>query len=348
MNGVSDALLATFEFQSNACARLGSQFSSDLLLRAKSDAASDGPVRALLLPWQQASFEEANSAAVPLRLLAAIHALVLLGDEPELAASYPPNKMDVDQVWSLARNALVRRQSDCADFMSHEPQTNEVRRSLCLLGGFLEVAHKTQLPLRCFELGASAGLNSNWDRFYYQIGNREWGPPSSTVKLSCEWRGAVPPIQSPVLVEEKCACDRRPVDLRNRQEQLRLIAYVWPDQLDRLERLRTAITLAQQDQELLVESADAHVWAERAIPREGCATILFHSVMWQYLPSNYQLRLKHVIEGLGHSATEKAPFAWLRMEPGSPKFEVRLTLWPGGDDRLLAVVHPHGAWVNWL
>jgi hypothetical protein len=256
--------------------------------------------------------------------------------------------MDVDQDWSLVRNALRRRQTYCADFMSHEPQTNEVRRSLCLLGGFLEVAHKTQLPLRCFELGASAGLNTLWDHFYYQFGNHEWGPPSSTVKLSCEWSGAVPQIQTPVVVEGRFACDRRPVELKNRQEQFRLMAYIWPDQLDRLERLRAAIALAQQDQGLLVESADAHVWAERAVPREGCATILFHSVMWQYLRTDYQLRLKHVIDGLGQSATESAPFAWLRMEPGSPKFEVRLTLWPGGDDRLLAVVHPHGAWVKWL
>jgi hypothetical protein len=348
MNSVSDDLLKAFEFQSNACAKLGSQFSSDLLIRAKSDATSDGPVKALVMPWQKASFEEANSAAVPLRLLAAIHALVLRGDEPELSASYPPNKMGMDQVWSLVRDALRRRQTDCADFMSHEPQTNEVRRSLCLLGGFLEVAHKTQLPLRCFELGASAGLNSLWDHFHYRIGNHEWGPPSSTVKLSCEWRGVAPPIPMPVVVEGRFACDRRPVELKHRQEQLRLMAYVWPDQLDRLERLRTAITLAQQDRELLVESADAHVWAERAVPREGCATILFHSVMWQYLPTENQLRLKHVIDCLGQAATENAPFAWLRMEPGLPKFEVRLTLWPGGDERLLAVVHPHGAWVNWL
>jgi len=27
--------------------------------------------------------------------------------------------------------------------------------------------------------------------------------------------------------------------------------------------------------------------------------------------------------------------------------ELRLTLWPGGEDRLLAHVHPHGASVSW-
>jgi hypothetical protein len=28
--------------------------------------------------------------------------------------------------------------------------------------------------------------------------------------------------------------------------------------------------------------------------------------------------------------------------------DVRLTLWPGGEDRLLAETHPHGATVRWL
>jgi hypothetical protein len=27
---------------------------------------------------------------------------------------------------------------------------------------------------------------------------------------------------------------------------------------------------------------------------------------------------------------------------------VTLTLWPGGEPRLLANCHPHGAWVEWL
>ena len=28
--------------------------------------------------------------------------------------------------------------------------------------------------------------------------------------------------------------------------------------------------------------------------------------------------------------------------------EVRLTTWPGAEERLIARCHPHGAWVEWL
>ena len=41
--------------------------------------------------------------------------------------------------------------------------------------------------------------------------------------------------------------------------------------------------------------------------------------------------------------------AWLRMEPAPDniaRMELRLTLWPGGEERVLAAVHPHGAWVT--
>jgi hypothetical protein len=52
---------------------------------------------------------------------------------------------------------------------------------------------------------------------------------------------------------------------------------------------------------------------------------------------------------MGESATADAPLAWLRMELGDSagQMEVRLKFWPGGDDILLARVHPHGAKVSW-
>ena len=52
----------------------------------------------------------------------------------------------------------------------------------------------------------------------------------------------------------------------------------------------------------------------------------------------------------GATATPDAPLAWLRMEPAPGRLvpiELRLTLWPGGEERRLATVQAHGAWVNW-
>ena len=78
--------------------------------------------------------------------------------------------------------------------------------------------------------------------------------------------------------------------------------------------------------------------------------MLFHSIFWQYMPPQSQEALTQAIGRLGATATPDAPFAWLRMEPAADslmRFELRLTSWPGGQERLLALTHPHVAWLEW-
>ncbi len=100
-----------------------------------------------------------------------------------------------------------------------------------------------------------------------------------------------------------------------------------------------------------VEAADAAAWTlARAAPREGLATVVYHSIFWQYLPAQTKTVLRAALETHGAEATRSAPLAWLRMEPIEGQafpIELRLTLWPGGKDRRLATVHAHGANVNW-
>ena len=101
-----------------------------------------------------------------------------------------------------------------------------------------------------------------------------------------------------------------------------------------------------------VDRADAREWlpAQLAETQRGTATVVMHSVFWQYMPPESQAALAQVIDGHGAQAGPEAPFAWLRMEPAPDNMavmELRLTLWPGGQEQLLAEVHPHGAWVKW-
>jgi hypothetical protein len=235
--------------------------------------------------------------------------------------------------------------------MSHEPQTNEVRRSACLLPGFLTVAAMWGLPLRIFEIGASAGLNQQWDRFSYVFGSgARWGDEASPVRLDAEWRGAPGPFEAKVQVAERAACDRKPVDIRDPVARRRLMAYVWAGQPERLERLEGAIAMALAA-EIRVETEDAVTWvARRAAPAAGFATVVYHSIFWQYMPPESQAAARAAIEAQGAAATAASPFAWLRMEPPPENLaivELRLTTWPGGEERILGLVHPHGAFVDW-
>jgi hypothetical protein len=130
-----------------------------------------------------------------------------------------------------------------------------------------------------------------------------------------------------------------------------LKAYLWPGQTERTERFDIAADMALAAG-VRVETADAAEWAvARAAPQAGVTTVLYHSIFWQYLPPQTQANIRDALNLHGARAAADAPLAWLRMEPVQGQMapiELRLTIWPGGEDRLLAHVHAHGAWVRWL
>jgi hypothetical protein len=77
---------------------------------------------------------------------------------------------------------------------------------------------------------------------------------------------------------------------------------------------------------------------------------VYESVVWQYLPEPEQQATAAAIEGAGARATTDAPVAWLRLEPHPrPEIgtELRLTTWPGGDERRLAICGYHGTPIRW-
>ena len=101
----------------------------------------------------------------------------------------------------------------------------------------------------------------------------------------------------------------------------------------------------------MVLSGEAADWVEANIrPTPGVVTVLYHSVMWSYLPTDIQARIAAHMEAAGREATPQAPVAWLTMEPAQPVqlfMELALALWPKGERRRLGLVHPHGAAVRW-
>jgi hypothetical protein len=347
-------IIGAFRIQANFCGNSGSPFSALVLETIAGRIAAGPPYGGFLEPWFDAPQGKLFADAMPLRLIGAFHYLALSGTAPALTMLYPPETDAPDPLRldaALAEAAETHAETIGA-IMASPPQTNEVARSLCLVGGFLTVARETGLPLRCLELGASAGLNMNWDRFGYRFGDDgRWGDPAATVQLYGDWRGDSPPLTA-VRVVERAACDQNPIDVTDDDWALRLQSYIWPDQTLRLERLRAAIALKRQTGDV-PEKADAGDWTEaHAHPKPGVATVIYHSVFLQYPPRETQARIRAAIAAGGAAATPDAPLAWLSMEPNpedmAGPFEILLTLWPTGEQRRLATVHPHGAYVNWL
>jgi hypothetical protein len=355
MDTTPTVLIRALELQAAICVQMGSPFSGMVARAIAADMAAGGAFAALAEPWAGHDVRALLEDATPLRFMGGMHYLALTGAAPELAAEYPPAKAEPDE----ARLALLiaeagrTHQDTLARFLTSPPQTNEVNRSVCLVGGFLTVVRRTGLPLRCLELGASAGLNLNWDRYRYELGEAgAWGDPASPVHLTAEWNGGPPPFDTPASVVERRGCDQAPIDVAAEDQALRLKSYFWPDQSERIARLDGAITLARRYPPE-VERADAAVWARsHARGARGTATVLYHSVFWQYLDPATRADIAATVAAAGESASSSAPFAWLRMEANpadlAAPLDLTLTLWPGAGETLLARLHPHGAKVLWM
>jgi hypothetical protein len=257
----------------------------------------------------------------------------------------------------MAAEAFITRNPGWLDeWLRLPPQTNEVARAAGLFGGVLTVAGLHSRPLHLLELGASAGLNLNMERFHYQLNGWRWGE-ASPVQIESDWFGCTPPYLGPVAVQTRAGCDQNPLDVTNPQDRLKLSAYVWPDQLDRLARLRAAMDLAVR-LGTRVDRADAADWIEHqlAIRPNGCATLVYHSIFYHYPPWAVRSRIAGAIRRAGDASTNDAPMAWLRFEfdtsaeraTGGPRCTLDLITWPGGDHRVLAEVDSHGRYVKWL
>jgi hypothetical protein len=337
-------------WQARWCVALGSPFMAQLctLIADRLDPAT--PLGRRLDGWPGNPQDD----ALMLRLTGGLHAKVRAGKAPSLARRYPPNPAAGDEaLWDALAPVLAGR--SLLPWLDSAPQTNEVARSAVLMGGFLSIAAETGLPLALLELGCSAGLNLVPDRYGYRLGTLQAGHPDSCLTLEPVWEGPPPP-SAPVRVDSRAGVDLNPLDLADPAQRNRLLAYVWPDQPQRLERMARAMAIAAEDPAEILQGDAAPFVESRAIPREGVATTVFHSIAFQYFPSATQARIRAHMNTAGATATPGAPLAWLRfeMEPGAESGDsteppaLRLTVWPGGKDRLLARAHPHGKLVHWL
>jgi hypothetical protein len=336
-----------FEEAAALCEIYGSPFTARLIERMNADFSAGGPIATLVGQWTGAP----RADAVALRLCGALHAAVLMGRDPALAAQYPAQRADweIAAVWPAARAFLEREQTWVAEFIRSPPQTNEVRRSIALLAGFLAFAHEHRGPIDTLEIGASAGLNLNWDRFRYTTAAFTWGPASGAA-IDSVWQGAVPPIDATVHVRTRAGCDLNPLDIGDPPKRLQLRSYVWADQRERLARFDAAVDLALANG-VRVERADAAEWLGRKLAARAtdAATIVYHSVFLQYPPPATRAAIISAIEAAGASATDAAPLAWLRLEPeavlggpaGSVRFLVDMVTWPGAVRRVLAFTDGH-------
>ena len=298
--------------------------------------------------WQGLSLAD----AMPLRIAGGLHWLYLSGEDRRLEPVYGGLLTDQGAIDAIVADMAVKFDARLMPWLDGPPQTNEAGRSASVMAGLLWLSGRLGPRFELNEIGASAGVNTMMGRYFYDLGGTTAGPSLSRMRIAPEWRGSPPPA-NPVEIVAARGCDRAPVDLTDPDQALKLKAYVWAEAAERMARIDTAIAMAQRAAPELerMDAVDA-VRDMLARPQEAEVTrVLFHTIVWQYLPEASQDAITAMMEDAGHAATAERPLAWVSLETNRATFahELRVRYWPGGDQAVhLANAHPHGAWVEWL
>lgn len=297
--------------------------------------------------WPGLSLED----AMPLRVAGGLHWLHLSGAEARLTPIYSGETTDQAAVDEIVAAVATTWDARLEPWLDGPPQTNEAGRSCSIMAGLLWLSQRLGPRFELNEIGASAGVNTMMERYRYDLGGVKVGPADSPMQLEPDWRGSRPP-DAPVEIVAIRGCDVAPVNLADPAEALRLRAYVWTDAQERMERIEAAARLAAEKPPLL-ERKDAGTFVEErlAAPQQpGVTRVLYHSVMWQYLPDTTRKAITAAMERAGALAMVERPLAWVRLETNRATFrhELSVRYWPGGEEAVtLSEAHPHGAWVIW-
>lgn len=291
----------------------------------------------------------------PNMLFAAVQYLLLTGVQHSLSAYYP-----------IISGQTPRNQSaftDFRDFCLHHrdaivelihtrrTQTNVVRRCTCLLPVFSLVSEESDLPLALVDIGASAGLNLNFDRYYYtyQLNQKKevnWGSADSKIHLEAEVEesGSFPTLSPAIEVASRDGIDLDPVDLGNSDQLLWLRALIWPEHIERHQQLiDAAVEFTHSD--IHLHAGDATDVLPRLISTFSYehALVVYSTITLYQFPIENRKRLTHALE----EASKNRPVWQIALEGIEPA--VSITRYRDGtsDTEILADASPHGWWMKW-
>jgi hypothetical protein len=306
--------------------------------------------------------ETRESQPPPNMLYAAVQYLLLGGVQHPLAAHYPAvggGARPLEPAFPAFREfCLAQRDAILPLLRTRLTQTNVIQRCICLLPAFATVHREVERPLALFEVGPSAGLNLNWDRYRYHYPaapGREascWGATDSPVELATERRGRaeLPAFPPDIPVASRLGVDLHPIDPADADAVLWLRALIWPEHVERHARLLAALEIARRAPPLL-EAGDAVELVPRRVAGapQDVAPVVFATHALYQIPRERRIVLLKALEAEAVRGSRRIDLVTLE-GTGPDHSELTLTTWrpEGRATRLLARASPHGRWLEWL
>lgn len=329
-------------------------FGTSPLYQALCPVVAEDPLLLDLLtrrrPGPQASF----------LLFGAVHYLLLDGAEHRLRAFYP--SLAADPKAALDPTEAEPAFTDfCHEYQqpleelirTRLVQSNVIRRAIALRYALWAVGRRCEGPVHLVEVGASAGLLMNVDRYRYLIGGRHFGRPDAQVTLDSEWRGSepIPDLDAVPRIAGKIGIDLHPIDLADARERLWLRALMWPEQHAAAALLQAAIELAREHPLTVIggDAVDLCSMLAHDLPT-GEPRVVFHAAVRMHVPKDRREAFDAAIDSLGASG----PLFHVWLEPhdiphhGYPVAERGVIAMHGpGDDAATELIRVDGH-LHWM
>lgn len=289
-------------------------------------------------------------------LFAAVQYLLLRGVGHRLSDYYPALTdsalSPADDAYDAFRDFCHEHDAELREVIATRTvQTNVVQRSIILLPAF---AHVAKLgggrPLAQIEVGASAGLNLNWQHYHFDYGSGlSWGDETSSVRLSTERRSDVaqPDLPESLRTSSSVGVELQPISLADDSAVLWLRSLVWPENVELHRQLSAAIGVAKEHPPNVVEG-DANVQLPALLesaPKDATLCVFATHVLYQF-PRDALITLFKTMQ----TYSESRPVYFISMETANAHSELKLTRYETGSRTItkLANGHPHGYWLEWL
>jgi hypothetical protein len=253
--------------------------------------------------------------------------------------------------WAAFRTSLLAHADAVRGVMlSRATQTNEPARCAVLL----PVLAGLPPPLALIEVGASAGLCLLPDRYGYDYGGgRTLGVMDGTAPVfRCAVDARVPVPSSVPRIVWRAGLDLSPIDAADPDQAAWLETLVWPEQTERLDRLRLALRIVGAERPRIVSGdllGDALERLCAEAPRDA-TLVVFHTAVVAYLADRAdRARFASTVQSLcPYWISNESPRVFPRVadaagrspEPG------RFLLSVNGAP--VAWTDPHGASVTWI
>ncbi len=192
-----------------------------------------------------ASFSKAGQP-IPNIFLASIHYLLLKNSESELAKYYPSitRQSTKDIPFSIFKNYCIKNETEIREIISTKiVQTNSINRCAYLMPIFSKIISEENKPTTIIDIGTSAGLTLNFDKYeYWYNGQKVYGDSKVSIKSKII-DSNIPKIFKINHQITKIGIDQNIIDPTNSEEILWLKALIWADQLERFTAIDEALKL---------------------------------------------------------------------------------------------------------